>query len=163
MDPKKKYSIMPPNDLLDSVGFNPNYTTLVIKSLRKIMQSLDTHSQRLLKQYEMSVPQVMCLYELFEKGTMTVAVLANEIHLSASTTVGVIDRLEEKKLVKRTRDSVDRRSVFVNITAKGHEFVTNTPHLLHNRLHDSLHKLDENEQIVIATALQTLVQMLEEK
>lgn len=161
--PKKKSSARPSKSASDLRVIEPDHTKLIIHALRRIMQSLDAHSRRLLKQYDITVPQVMCLYELFEKGKMTVAVLAGNIHLGASTTVGVIDRLEEKKLVKRTRDTIDRRSVFVDITAKGRKFVIDTPHLLHNRLHDSLHQLSKNRRMVIANSLGTLVEMLEEK
>lgn len=160
--PRKKAPAKPAKTASDLRAIEPDYTKLIIHALRKIMQSLDAHSRRLLKQYDMTVPQVMCLYELFEKGRMTVAVLANNIHLGASTTVGVIDRLEEKKLVKRTRGTNDRRSVFVDITAKGREFVIDTPHLLHNRLHDSLYQLSKNQRMTIANSLGSLVEMLEE-
>jgi len=160
---KKKEPIARATKTATAVKDAPDYTKLVILALRKIMQSLDAHSHQLLKGHDVTVPQVMCLYELFEKGATTVAVLAHNVHLSASTIVGVIDRLEEKKLVTRTRGHIDRRSVFVNITAKGRKFVTDTPNLLHNRLHDSLYKLDEKQQFIIADSLETLVQMLKEK
>ncbi len=138
-----------------------NYEKRIIFALRKIMQSFDTHSRRLIKKYDITVPQVACLYELFEKGAITVAVLAKNIHLSASTTVGILDRLEEKKMIKRTRDNIDRRSVFIDITDKGREFVVTAPHLLHNRLHEMMENLAESEQIMIANALDMLVHLLD--
>jgi len=140
-----------------------DYGRVIIKLFRKIMQSLDTHSRRLLKEYDLTIPQVMCLYEVFEKGAITVAVLAENIHLTPSTLIGILDRLEEKKFVKRVRDSADRRSVFINITAKGHKFVTDTPYLLHNRLHGDLNELPKERQITIAESLNSVLQLLERK
>ncbi len=133
---------------------------LIIKLLRKIMQLLDTHSRLLLKKYDLTIPQVMCLYEVFEKNAITVVALAENIHLSTSTLVGIIDRLEEKKLVRRIRDKVDRRSVFVKITAKGHRFVTDTPYLLHNRLHDDLNGLTAKRQAMIVDSLNIISSLL---
>ncbi len=108
---------------------------------RQLTQYLDTHSRQLLKNQDVTVPQVMCLDELCEHGVTTVAVLASRLHLSPSTMVGIIDRLEKKKFVTRTRDHVDRRSVFIDITQTGRAFIATAPHLLHNRLHDTLQQL----------------------
>lgn len=141
----------------------PNYEKRIILALRKIMQSIDMHSKRLIKQYDITVPQVVCLYELSEKGAMTVAVLAKRAHLSASTVVGIIDRLEEKQFVKRTRDLIDRRAVFVDITDKGKTFVATAPHSLHNQLYQGITNLAESEQILIANSLEMLVYLFEEK
>jgi DNA-binding MarR family transcriptional regulator len=130
--------------------------------MRQMMRYLDTHSRQLLKNQDITVPQVMCLDELREKGALTVAVLADAIHLSPSTTVGIIDRLEKKKLVTRTRSNIDRRSVFVEITEQGRNFVIAAPHLLHNRLHSAMHHLPKEEQILIANSLDRMIQLLKE-
>lgn len=135
----------------------------IIQLLRKIMQSLDMHSRLLLKEYDLTIPQVMCLYEVFEKSSITIMALAENIHISSSTLIGVIDRLAEKGFVKRIRDNEDRRSVFVNITAKGHQFVTDTPYLLHNRLRDSLNSLAQTRQVTIVESLKTIADLLEYK
>ncbi|HEU5048084.1 MAG TPA: MarR family transcriptional regulator [Rickettsiales bacterium] len=140
-----------------------DYGRAIIKLLRKTAQCMDTHSRFLTKQYDLTIPQVMCLYEVFEKGATTVAVLAENIHVSSSTLIGVIDRLEEKRFVKRMRDGTDRRSVYINITAKGHQFVVETPYLLHNRLRDSINALDHKKQLMIADALNTINQLLEQR
>jgi DNA-binding MarR family transcriptional regulator len=94
---------------------------------------------------------------------MTISVLSKSIHLTPSTLVGIIDRLEEKKLVTRMRDVVDRRAIFIDITDKGRDFVKNVPQLMHNQLYSSLNSLLESEQIIIANSLELLVHILEEK
>lgn len=138
------------------------YEKRIILAMRRVMQEMDMHSKHLSKLYDITVPQVVCLYELFERGAMTLAVLSSRVHLSSSTLVGIMDRLEEKKFITRTRGSADRRSVFIDITEEGRKFVLKSPHLLHNRLHDSLKRLPESEQIIIANSLELLVQLLRE-
>lgn len=140
-----------------------NYQKRIILALRSLMQSMDSHSRKLNKLFEITVPQIICLYEIFEKGAMTISVLSKSIHLTPSTLVGIIDRLEEKKLVTRMRDVVDRRAIFIDITEKGRDFVKNVPQLMHNRLYSSLNSLSESEQIIIANSLELLVHILEEK
>jgi DNA-binding MarR family transcriptional regulator len=140
-----------------------NYQKRIILALRSIMQSMDSHSRKLNKLFDITVPQIICLYEIFEKGAMTISVLSKSIHLTPSTLVGIIDRLEEKKLVTRMRDVVDRRAIFIDITDKGRDFVKNVPQLMHNQLYGSLSSLLESEQIIIANSLELLVHILEEK
>ena len=134
----------------------------IILALRKIMQQMDYHSRRLNKHYGLTVPQVICLYEIYENGIMTISSLSKRVYLSMSTLVGIIDRLEEKNLVSRARDIKDRRSISIDITTKGKEFVQEAPYLLHNRLSENLQALTEEEQNVIANALNLLVNLLRE-
>lgn len=151
-----------PNNSVETILSNrPSpYSKRIIFALRKIMQQIDQHSHTLDKKFGITVPQLGCLYEIYEKGSMTLSVLSKEVHLSMSTLVGVIDRLEEKNLVKRVRNLVDRRVIFIEITHKGIEFVQSTPQLLHNRLDIYFKQLPETEQILIANSLDLLVGIL---
>ena len=139
------------------------YEKRIVQALRQLTQFLDKHSRQLLKNQDVTIPQVMCLDTLCEHGAMTVAILASRIHLSPSTMVGIIDRLEKKKLLSRTRDSIDRRSVFVDITEEGRNFIASAPHLLHNRLHKNLQSLTQSERIQIANSLDRLVLLMAEE
>ena len=132
----------------------------IILALRKIMQQMDYHSRRLNKCYGLTVPQIVCLYEIYENGRMTISALSKKIYLSMSTIVGVIDRLEEKQFVNRTRDIQDRRIIYIDITEKGKEFVSAAPYLLHNRLNDNLQVLTVEEQITLANSINLLVDLL---
>lgn len=140
-----------------------DYEKRIVRALRRLTQKLDAHSRQLLIGYDVTMPQILCLDELNEKGIMTVTVLAHAIQLKPSTTVGIIDRLEKKGLVRRKRDTVDRRAVFVGITDAGREFIVKTPHLLHNRLHGNLKKLAKDEKIQIADALELLLMFMDQK
>lgn len=93
---------------------------------------------------------------------MTISALSKKIYLSMSTIVGVIDRLEEKQFVNRTRDIQDRRIIYIDITEKGEEFVDAAPYLLHNRLNDNLQVLTEDEQINLADSINLLVNFLKD-
>lgn len=134
----------------------------IILALRKIMQQMDFHSRRLNKCYGLTAPQIICLYEIYEHGIMTLSTLSKRVYLSMSTLVGVIDRLEEKELVLRTRDIKDRRIIYINITEKGKEFVCAVPYLLHNRLNENLQALEEHEQITLANSINLLVNLLKD-
>lgn len=153
---------MPKSELKEPIESNL-YSKRIILALRQIMQQMDNHSRKLNKDYGLTIPQIICLYEIYEKGALTLSVLSKTVHLSTSTLVGVIDRLEKKSFVKRTRCTGDRRIIFIDITDSGKEFVNKSPQLLHNRLDIHLKTLPVNDQIIVANSLDLLVAMLAKK
>jgi len=52
---------------------------------------------------------------------MKVSDLARRMYLHPATMVGLLDRLEAKELLKRTRSDKDRRVVFIDLTDQGRE------------------------------------------
>jgi DNA-binding MarR family transcriptional regulator len=57
-----------------------------------------------------------CLDILDQEGPMTAGRLAERARLSPSAITALLDRLEEKGLARRTRDTKDRRRVLVEVT-----------------------------------------------
>ena len=56
-----------------------------------------------------------CLDVIDQEGPMTAGLLAQRARLSPGATTAVIDRLEQKGLVRRVRDAEDRRRVLVEV------------------------------------------------
>ena len=133
----------------------------ILQSLRRIMRAVDIHSRKLVSQHNVSGPQLSCLLALKENGAMTSAKLAQKVFLSPSTIVGIIDRLEEKRLVLRQRDNKDRRLIHISITMAGEELIAAAPSLLQDTLSNALLELPDSEKLAIASALDTLVDLLE--
>lgn len=70
-----------------------------------------------------------------KKGT--IGVLAERLQLEHHSTVELIDRLEDRRLVRRSRDRIDRRQVLIRITPKGEDIVRDLV----------LHHLDEMQSV----------------
>ena len=97
---------------------------------------------------------------LLKEGALTMKRLSQLIDLSASTTVGVVDRLEVKGLVSRTRSTHDRRQVFVSITVDGEAMAKRSPFPLQSRLIDGFQKMPELEQATLTLAVESLVSLM---
>lgn len=82
-------------------------------------------------------------------------------YLSASTVVGILDRLEKKGFIRRLRDSNDRRVVNVSATEKGQKLAYNAPSPLQDGLANALNRLSELEQATIALSLKRIVDLME--
>ena len=57
---------------------------------------------------------------LDQEGPMTAGRLAERARLSPAATTALLDRLEDKGLARRTRDTEDRRRVLVEVTPELH-------------------------------------------
>ncbi len=148
-------------DILSAPIPSKSYDLRIFQALRRIIRAIDIHSHKLATQYKITGPQLSCLLALEEQGTLTSANLAKKVHLSPSTVVGIIDRLEEKKLATRKRASLDRRQVHISITPAGEQLLASSPSLLEDSLSSALSALPETEQIAMTMAIEKLVDLLE--
>ncbi len=137
------------------------YDLRTLQAFRRIIRAIDLHSHKLATQHRITGPQLGCLQAIKNHGPITSARLAQQIFLSPSTIVGIIDRLEEKKLVERNRDRKDRRLIHICITNAGEELVAKAPSLLQDTLIRALAELPETEQISITLTLEKLVDLME--
>ena len=162
----KQGSRMSPEKNTDCNNHNPeipsdSYDLRILQSLRRIMRAVDIHSRKLAHVHNITGPQLRCLLAVKESGSLTSGSLARKIYLSPSTVVGIIDRLEMKELLNRTRDSKDRRQVYVTITSKGEQLIADTPSLMQETLARAIVQLPELEQVSIAMALERLTELME--
>lgn len=138
-----------------------SYDLRILQALRRIIRAVDIHSHKLATQYKITGPQLACLLTIKEEGPLTSVNLAKKVYLSPSTVVGIIDRLEEKKMIERNRDSKDRRQVYISITTDGQQLIEAAPSLLQDTLSSALMVLPEIEQVSIVLALEKLVDLME--
>lgn len=153
----------PPSKTADTKGGENklNYEIRVLQSLRKIIRAADLYSKKLVDEHDITAPQLVCLLAIMEEETTTAKNLAGRIHLSPSTVVGILDRLEKKDLVRRLRDTVDRRVVNILLTERGRKLVKNAPSPLQDGLASSLKRLSEMERATIALSLERVVELME--
>lgn len=136
----------------------------ILKNLRKIIRAIDLDSKKSSSQSNLTTPQILSLAVVDNHGPITLAEVANHVHLGSSTMVGIIDRLEAKGLLKRERSIKDRRQVFISITKEGEKASEKAskkaPTTLQDKLMDALGELSENQQKTIVKSLNQLVTML---
>ncbi len=137
------------------------YDLRVFQSLRRIIRAVDLHSRRLLTQHQITGPQLVCLLSISETPEITPSLLARHVHLSPSTVIGILDRLEAKGLVARRRASRDRRLVRVSLTTEGLALVANAPSPLQDTLAEAMSELPESELTTIAESLDRIVELME--
>jgi DNA-binding MarR family transcriptional regulator len=76
--------------------------------------------------------------------------------VTVSNLTGIVDRLEEKKLVLRKRDETDRRVVHVTLTEKGTKLYQTTIPLFEKSISEIFSSLDLPRQKKLSALLRNL-------
>lgn len=145
----------------DNPGVQQQPAERILHSIRRITRAVDLYSKELVVRFGITAPQLLVLDEIVAKGAMMIRSVAQEIHLSASTLVGIVDRLETKGLACRQRANTDRRKVMVVATEAGRLLVARAPSALQGNLAEALKHLPRNEQETIARSLEKVVDLME--
>ncbi len=89
--------------------------------LKQIHDGLEKRGNNAMRKQGLTFTQVSALLTLlnFPEHKATLKELEKALHVAQSTTVGIINRLEQKDLVKTFGDDSDRRIKWVQITPEG--------------------------------------------
>jgi len=137
------------------------YEVRILRSLRQIIRATALYSRDLQAKHKVTVPQLICLTAVSENEPTTTTRLAREVQLSPSTVVGIVDRLENTGLVRRERDTNDRRVVNITMTEAGLSLLARCPPPLQAELARALEALPDLERATIALSVEKLVNLLQ--
>lgn len=132
----------------------------VLVALRKIMHASDLHSKKLIKQYGITVPQLIVLKEIERKEKISLTALAKNVSLSLATISSLLDRLEKNNYIQRLRGEVDKRTIYVHITESGIKAIEKSPSLLQEQFLQKFAELEEWEQHLIVSSIQRIANMM---
>jgi DNA-binding MarR family transcriptional regulator len=135
----------------------------IIMRVRQIIQEMSRYSKYLLENYKITVPQLICLHEVYQHGPISIGALTKIVFLNNSTVTGIIDRLEKREFVKRSRISKDRRQVHLEVTKPGINFIRIAPKPLQDKFINRLTELEKEKITLIMWSLEMLVDMLSDK
>lgn len=133
----------------------------VIDNLRRIYQAINEYSRSAEKTTGLTGPQLWALKILANRAPMRLSELASEMYLRPATVVGIIDRLEAKGLVTRTRSKKDRRAVDLELTEAGGKIVAKAPEVAQVLLLKGLETLPDEQFSRVADGMNLIVRILE--
>jgi len=132
----------------------------IIDNIRRVFYVLAEQSRKAEHETGLTGSQLWVVKLLDGGAPMKVTDLARRMYLHPATMVGLLDRLEVKGLVLRTRSDKDRRVVHVSITDQGQELVRNSPEVAKKLLVRGLEPLSDKKVEVIAQGLEQIVCIL---
>lgn len=87
------------------------------------MTQLKCASSEALLRRGVSMAQLHILYTLQRSGEMPMNRLAEHLNVSVSNATGLIDRIEERGFIERSRVAEDRRIVMIRVTEAGKQML----------------------------------------
>lgn len=135
----------------------------LMTAIRKIVRAINLESKRVQKELSISIPQLLTLKHLQDcndyKSTMTEIKLF--LSLNASTVTGIVARLEQKGLIARLPDPKDKRSTPIILTSKGNDLLVRSNESLHERISNSLERIEDDEFFNIIISLEALIRLFD--
>lgn len=132
----------------------------VIVALRRVIRAVDLHSRTLVESHGLTGPQALILKTL-QDGSLTAGEVASRVNLSQGTVTDILNRLEQRGLIKRIRDTADRRRVLVEATDAGAAVLEKSPPLLQERFVQRFGQLQDWEQTQLLSSLQRIAGMMD--
>jgi DNA-binding MarR family transcriptional regulator len=132
----------------------------IIADFRAAMTMLKCATSERVLRLGISMAQLHILYTLQRNGEMPMSRLAELLNVSLSNATGLIDRIEERGYVERTRVPEDRRVVKIRVTAEGSRMLDEIDALSDVLLRDVLGRIGFSKLGGVAQAASALREAL---
>ncbi len=129
-------------------------------ALRRILRATDMHSRNLARASGLTTAQLLALKAVGGTGRSTPKEMAAGLNVSQATMTALLDRLEEKRLVRRERSEVDRRQTNIWLTEEGRAALERSPDPLQVQFRAGFERLEDWEQAMIIAALEKVAALL---
>jgi DNA-binding MarR family transcriptional regulator len=135
----------------------------IVWALRHIVTIIYHDSMEMARQYGVTGPQslvIKCLHA--SEDPLSSAALSRLLNVTPANITGIIDRLEEKGLVGRTRKTDDRRIQLIGLTEQGREQARKLPDLIEEKLVRGMETLSSEEVGEIYKSIDTIIRIIED-
>ncbi|HLT04195.1 MAG TPA: MarR family transcriptional regulator [Pseudomonas sp.] len=129
------------------------YALSIYQALRRLQQAAEVHAKRLSRYGGLTPLQLLILQTLAVQNELTASQLARCVSLSAATLSGVLERLEGRGLVSRTRDEQDRRRHWLRLEPAGRAVLDEAPSLLPVHVMERFAGLEEWQRYAVLAGL----------
>ena len=132
----------------------------MIDNIRRVFQAVNEYSKKAERETGLTSPQLWAIKVIAEGAPIKVSELARRMYLHPATVVGILDRLETRELVLRTRSKEDRRVVEIDLTEQGRDLLTQSPEVAQGLLVKGLETLPKEKLFQLDEGLKSLVKIL---
>lgn len=112
----------------------------------------------LLDQLDITYPQYLVLLVLWEHQEQSVSQLGEKLYLDSGTLTPLLKRLEQKKMVTRSRSKEDERIVKIKLTSEGQSLQKNAASIPKQLFEDM--KVPEEELKQLKTTIEKILTTL---
>jgi DNA-binding MarR family transcriptional regulator len=134
---------------------------VILRELRIIFRASQNHAKSVEKECGLSSAQLWMMWELFNHPGLKVSELADILSIHPSTCSNMLDKLQSKNLVSRSRTNPnDQRVVKLNLTEGGVQLLATAPRPAQGVLADVLLRLPDESLNHLESGLTEFVNAL---
>ena len=93
-------------------------------SFRELHPKFSRMYAQMLTRVDLTLPQYTLLYQLMLLGTVSMTEISGRLEITKPAVTNLVDRLEEKKFLKRVPHTKDRRVILLEILPRGKKIIT---------------------------------------
>lgn len=132
----------------------------ILNAFRRIMQALRLAAVQTHAETGISAAQLFVLSQLDQADALSINELAQATVTDRSSVADVVERLAQRRLVRRTASREDRRRAEIRLTAAGRALLKKAPAAPTSLLLEGLSGLSESEVRDLAVGLTRLCEVL---
>lgn len=136
-------------------------TLAILKKLRIVIRAAQQHSLWIEKQCAVNGAQLWIMQELLECRNLRVGELAQKLAIHQTTASNLLDALEKRGYISKTRDTSDQRVVRINLTEQGTSLLQQAPKPARGLLPEALRHMDQAALIGLDSGLQGLMNSID--
>lgn len=125
--------------------------------IKILSQLMGRHFQEKLDPYDLTPFHWLVLCCLWEQDGMSTSELCDRLRQVGGTLTGVVDRMEERGLVRRERDSTDRRVWRIWLTQEGQELEEVLPPLAWELCEETMQGFSSEEREVLSRWISQMI------
>ncbi|NUR84783.1 MAG: MarR family transcriptional regulator [Nonomuraea sp.] len=107
--------------------------------------------------HELTAQQTELICAVIVRERVRMSDLGKLLHLEKSALSGLVDRAEQRGLIRRVRDPKDRRVTWVELTEEGHSLAVQTHCEVTSRINAMVERLEVGDQARLASVVEGLL------
>lgn len=133
----------------------------IVGAIRRLNRAVYLDASRTSREFGLTRSQSGVLKILFMHGPLSSADLSRKLYMTPSNMTGIIDRLEKKGLVDRSRQPVDRRVVLITLTENGKDLSRRLPDSIERKLVSELIELTPEQIQMLSKAMNQILHLMD--
>jgi DNA-binding MarR family transcriptional regulator len=101
--------------------------------------------------------EIEVMFFLKEKKTATMRAIADHLRVKPASVTPVVERMFKKKMLIRTPDKKDRRTIYISLTRNGLNMLTRKQKEMHGHIKNFFQKVSEKNKKELLRIINTIV------
>jgi MarR family transcriptional regulator, organic hydroperoxide resistance regulator len=133
----------------------------IVGAIRRLSRAVYLDAFRASRQFGLTRSQAGVLKNLSSRGPLSSAALSRKMYMTPSNMTGIIDRLEKKGFIARTRQPEDRRVVLIMLTDAGREISLLLPESIEKKLVSGLSELTPEQIQPLSKSMYSILGLMD--